>query len=364
MRGIFIMCQATQEQQLNILTIGADKLGYPEPYRSWINQRSEYITSKCMELYPNVPIAVLPRNMSRKAFLEEFEVNPEEYFIVGGVVPNNFRAESKINFHQSFGPVAEGLGYNAEYVEEIDQYTLPGYCVFDRDSLDHCLSEMFETYGGCMLKDPNASDMAGQYKITIEGGMPSEEVIQGYFERGGLVVEPLLEDPKTTVVGIITIDNEKYIYVGDQVSVYHEGKDKYGGGDYILYREDSLFDHFDQLDPDNRSAIEKVIQVDRKLSKFGVVTHARIYDVLKGMDSNGYIQEGVSDISLRTGGSTAGALDAILALRELELESIRFTVTLQYDGIKGEEYVQMPNPFYKNNVVVDSGGLVIVNEIF
>jgi len=324
----------------------------PQPYKDYIHERNGVFAAEIAKLVgasgvveinghglENVSYQLPSRTLVAEEAAARGIESVDDFY--GGVVPVNI-AGTKAALHQAVGSAP--IGFSRQVAQRLSEegLVLPGATAFTVSEAESEAARLIAEGFDVRFKDPTESDFNGQ---LIVGDLEQVFVARGEYSgslvaENGLVIEVNLHDARTFSAGAVVIGGKEYTFVGEQKSVYHDGKEKFGGVSMIV-----IADSLEKVasgginihgDAEYQRAIEMVKiardiygQYDPLLSRFS-------FDVVFGRDRDGNEMAGIVDPTFRAGGLTPGELVAIALVKEHEaavfpVSTVSVDVDLEYD---------------------------------
>lgn len=300
-----------------------------EPYRTYVEQRSDSVASVLTDIVGDTNVQLCPR-----AITPEEQVFDDPGAIVYGAVVRTIADGYKSilyypnrSFDDYSGMVAKSPGEAMTYA-----------------------SLQFKKGNKVRLKDPIESDGAGQTTASNPDEVYDFYSLNPRFLETGLVIMPNLSEINDRIsIGKIALsDFGSFLYFGREFSIEHEGRPVYGGSEIGLYREGDYkseitvtkeFGISDTLRVLGRYALKDYEQVTLNLGRASV-------DVISGFTDNGDPYADAVDVTPRVGGVTPAE---VLAIRELigEHRDVVYSRSSLYFGdntrdISGQLFVNTP----------------------
>lgn len=273
----------------------------PEPYRTYVRQRSEAIAKELEPVVGETDVQLCPR-----AILPEERIFNTDGSIVYGAVVDDLSHGLKSHLYygcydsSNRGIVTDNLSKARQYAQE---YITSGSRV--------------------RVKDPRESDGQGQYIISSIFELEALFCDLNVFDGHEMVIMPHLEKITERVsIGMIALKQAgTYFYVGREEMAEHEGRKVYGGTQLGLCSSDDkdlLKDiaHYFDIPPHilrmGLGAIRSYCfnQFYGDIKEVGRLS----FDVLEGTTHNGNKVTSVVDITPRVGGATPAKVLAIGAI--------------------------------------------------
>lgn len=267
----------------------------PEPYASYVKQRSENIAHVLSGIVGDQNIQLCPR-----AILEQ-EVVLSNSLIYGAKVS---RLED--GYKSALYRIGDNSGVSTADFEDLSEYVKYQLSIGNR----------------VRVKDARESDGAGQ--VTVD---TVEDAVQAITDLSISKDEQVVLMPHlTTILDRISVGHinlgpsRNYCYVGREVTTTNDdGREVYGGTDLGLFRAD---------DKDARAKVIESIGVDPILVEIGeraTVKYSETcrevgrvsIDVLYGLTDNGDAIRSAVDVTPRVGGATPAEVLAIAQMRQL-----------------------------------------------
>ena len=273
--------------------------GVPQPYKGYVEERSEKIGEVLLGFMPNQHIVICSRHVTPQ------ELPSDTSALIYGVVVDDLSLGHKDTLYRLNRKGTKditGSGIATDCVP-----CLKAYC---ESKLDLGIS--------VRVKDSAASDSNGQIVVSrIEDFYTAVETL-------GLK-NKLVAMPNLTVIndrlsiGVINLGKTgTFAYLGRENTTIHNGRECYGGTEIALFRDDDKFaqDHALkslQIDPRSASMGKEALKRYGKLATVLVVGRASV-DYIDGETENGDPIEGVIDLTARPGGVSPAEVLAIEAL--------------------------------------------------
>ena len=269
----------------------------PEPYTTYVRQRSAAIADVLGSVMSGVNVQLCPR-----AILENERIYNGNSLVYGAVVERHADGYKSVLYSDAFGD-QKSDGLATDDLEEALGYAESQFSLGNR----------------VRLKDPRESDGNGQY--LLEGVDRVEAAFTSATENSefGVVMMPHLVDilHRVSVGSIQMGETGTYTYLGTEQAIDHNGKEVYGGTSIGLYREGAS--------PDSQHEVRKRLDVPCYLAELGIraiqqysVVASRVgrvsVDVVEGYTDSGQKMRSVIDITPRVGGVTPAE---VMAVREL-----------------------------------------------
>lgn len=266
----------------------------PEPYATYVKQRSETISHILSGIVGDQNIQLCPRAVTNS------EVVLSDAVIYGAVVEN----------------IEDGYK-SALYRDGSND----GVSTIDNAEVEQYVQLQLSHGNRVRVKDARESDGAGQF--TVETTDDAIETINDLSVRqdAEVILMPHLAKIFDRIsVGRISLGPYRsYCYVGREITTTdNAGREVYGGTDLGLYRED---------DVDARDRVIESFDIDPALVEIGEVAIRRYapvciqvgrvsIDVLNGEADNGDTIRSAVDVTPRVGGATPAEVLAIAAMRQ------------------------------------------------
>lgn len=309
----------------------------PQPYNRYIHQRNGNFAahmadiigaSGVVELNGSGLDNVVYQIPSRTLLADEAAArgihSVDDFY--GGVVPSSI-AGTKAALHQVTGKSPDGYSRHVADRLENEGLVLPGATVFNLTDAEAEAARLIAMGYDVRLKDPAESDFGGQEivnrheDIGVATGLFRGDVVA----ENGLVVEVNLHDARTFSAGAVTIDGKEYAFVGEQKTVRHKGREKFGGvslifvgrslDEFALSDDPSIYTGQDDYFTD---AVRKAKKARDIYSQYGdeLMLSRFSFDIVRGTDHTGTEVSGIVDPTFRAGGLTAGELIAVKLMKE------------------------------------------------
>lgn len=304
----------------------------PEPYRTYVEQRSEVI-GRVLENVVDADIQLVPR-----AITEDERLFGDNGLVYGCVVRKIEDGYKSVLYDGTLGRYS--YGEVARSPEEA------GALAIDEAKKGNRLR----------LKDPLESDAQGQYVAASY-----EEAVEIFIEadRDVLVAMPHMVqiDGRYSVGRIDLGEYGTFGYIGREVTTQNDGQEVYGGCDIALAHHPLITVGSEagrKLEIPDFVVAMGLYAINRY---HGVATHiGRVsFDVLSGYTDNGQHLADVVDITPRVGGTTPAEVLAIEHLRSSnELQAYARSV-LVYDPtekpITGTNFIDTPTLLVNAGVI-------------
>lgn len=304
--------------------------GIPEPYAGYIKRRNAEV-GKCL--------ATLTGSRFLGSVIEGSEVDSKGIYYVpakpilkekakvlgvkstedlfGGVVEHSVHADKAILHLTPTLTSSAPEGYLRSFALSVRDAVLPGYSAFTDEDALHAFQLLNAAGEVVLVKDPSQSDADGQVKVKSQGELMGllRAIPVDVLSQKGMVLEAFVQDPVTQSVGQVYIDGKVYCYFGQQTSVFHEGRNKYGGTRVEMYRGE--IENLPKFAPNEslRIAVAQSIKVRDAFSIYDPVISRMNFDIVQGINAKGEFVSGVTDQSFRLGGASPAE---VLAIEELE----------------------------------------------
>lgn len=268
----------------------------PEPFRTYVEQRSESISNVMRLFLDDDDVQLCPR-----AILPEELIFDDNARIYGAVVDDLRKGYKSILYGElDFN----GKGIVTDFVFSATQFA----------------EKQFQKGNRVRIKDPLESDGKGQYTVET-----LDEVEELFASRNSsnkeLVVMPHLDkiDDRISIGRIILSGIGAYYYVGREQIIAFDGDDVYGGTELALFSST-------EMDGACEAEAERQLEIPHHLTLLGRNTlhnypkvsigqGSRVsVDIISGYTDNGDHFEAVVDITPRVSGATPAE---VLALREM-----------------------------------------------
>lgn len=266
----------------------------PEPYKTYVRQRSETITAILQDVVGDVDVQLCPRAITP----DERVFPPDNSYVYGTIV------KTPTDGHKSvlYSPAFRNSGVATTNPQEALRYA----------------QEQIKKGNRIRLKDPRESDGQGQHSVeSIDELLPVfHEIVE--TSGSGCVLMPHLDKISHRIsVGQLSLGAlGKFCYLGREETVLHDGVEVYGGTALGLFHGDAreseaqVEQHFDipeHLVKMGKTALDAY-------SKIALYTGRVSVDVIEGLTDGGEVFRGVIDVTPRIGGTTPAE---VLALREI-----------------------------------------------
>jgi hypothetical protein len=209
----------------------------------------------------------------------------------------------------------------------------PGYSAFNRDDVLAAFYAMMYQGYTVRLKDPTESDAAGQCVVADERELLTalDFFSDQQLAEAGLVLEANVREPVVYSIGQVQLDADVFSYFGQQFSVSHQGRAKYGGTRLTMIRG-SLSDLSGVVrDEGINLAVQQANRVFSAYSIYNPILSRANFDVVQGKADDGSQLSGVTDQSLRLGGASPAEVMAISYLKNMPCTTVSAEVSLDYD---------------------------------
>lgn len=266
----------------------------PEPYATYVKQRSEAIAHILSGVVGDQNIQLCPRAVTSSEI------------VLGDAVIYGANVE---RIEDGYKSVLYRDGAN-NGVSTIDDLLVAQYVQFQ-----------LSIGNRVRVKDARESDGAGQ--VTVDTASNAIETITGMSVDHD--AEVVLMPHLATIVDRVSVGRislgayRNYCYVGREITTTdNNGREVYGGTDLGLYREEDF---------DARDRVTESFDIDPELVEIGELAIQRYgsicvqigrvsIDVLNGEADNGDTLRGAVDVTPRVGGATPAEVLAIAAMRQ------------------------------------------------
>ena len=269
----------------------------PEPYYSYVRQRSETIAKVLGSIVNGSNVQLCPRAITPDELLYKGEDD-----ILYGTLVHNF---------------ADGFK-SVLYKNDFSETKRQGLFTNDTSVAKEYATVLFREGNRARIKNPLESDGKGQ--ITIESMSEFDNVFEEINSTNqiGVVIMPHIAHINRRIsVGKIELGAVgTFMYLGLEEIQCYEGEMVYGGTTLGLFREDNLQGY---------NQVQDALRIPARLANLGRDT-LRAYQamvmkigrasvvVIEGLTDNGSLLEDVVDITPRVGGTTPAE---VLAIREV-----------------------------------------------
>ncbi len=256
----------------------------PEPYRTYVRQRNETISSVLGEVVKDNNVQLCPR-----AITSDEQIFPIDNSYIYGVVVKELKDGYKSVLYSN-NPNSIGIATSS--LEEAKEYT----------------EAQIKRGNRVRIKDPRESDGRGQY--TVES---TDELLSVFHEINkdsnfGCVLMPYLDRILHRIsVGHIALGKiGEFTYLGREETVTHGSSEVYGGTTLGLFHSSSevyktqverYFDIPPYLTDLGKKAILEYVKLSLRYGRVSV-------DVVEGVTDSGEIVRDVIDVTPRVGGTT------------------------------------------------------------
>lgn len=333
--------------------------GIPEPYGKYIMLRNQSVSEHLGQIMGVPFLATIIGDVYSKGGIYCVPSKPlskEKALAIGikdkddlfGAILEHPSHGDKIVLHSRCSNGLAPEGFSDKFSIKVRDSVLPGYSVFDAEAAGEAYARLTGSGYQVLAKDPRQSDADGQTRVSS-----IQEAIHLIADNlsAGLVLEAYLEDSKTISVGEVHIAGQTYSYVGHQTSVFHDGRNKYGGTSIVMQRGE--LEDLKIVDKALETAVSQAISVKGAFGLLGTIISRLNLDVVQGY-SGGVFLSGVTDQSLRLGGaSPAEVLGVEYLCNHSEVKTVCADVELHYanshDGVGGggfddrEVFLRDPN---------------------
>ncbi len=266
----------------------------PEPYATYVKQRSETITHILSGIVGDQNIQLCPKAVTKA------EIVLSDAVIYGAYVDK---------IEDGYKSVLYRDGTN-NGMSSIDDLVIARY-----------VQQQLSQGNRVRVKDARESDGAGQYTVdTVEDAIERVNDLSVKQDSEVVVMPHLTKVFDRISIGSISLGAYRnYCYVGREItSTDNAGREVYGGTDLGLYRA---------YDLDARDRVIESFDIDPELVKIGE-TAIQMYgamciqvgrvsmDVLNGETDNGDSIRSAVDVTPRVGGATPAEVLAIAAMRQ------------------------------------------------
>ncbi len=269
----------------------------PEPYTTYVRQRSETIASVLKEVVEGSNVQLCPR-----AITPGEQIFKESGAIVYGAVVKDISDGYKSVLYSPRFSALGNRGIATANPQKAAEYTARQLTAGNR----------------VRIKDPHESDGQGQHIAeTIDDTLDIFQSINS-DNKLGVVLMPHLEKVMQRIsIGRIALGGlGTFYYIGREKTLIHQGVECYGGTSLGLFHGGSRT---------RQAEVEQRLDIPSSLSRMGiaalgsyeklVLAMGRVsVDVIEGVTDNGTRLQDIIDITPRVGGTTPAE---VLAIREI-----------------------------------------------